>query len=227
MILVYLLLVVFVYIPLVLLLCLGDFSDAWVVLQFSIMVWAIEVMRILNLNIWILIFSPFFFTLWKVKTEIDIYLHYILFSYSYLTPEDAVFRDSSLMYTAFFDLSSLSGYWLSFWTQPDKCIKKYALSYQWLHFPCNSVIKNPPANGGNLSSVPESGRYPGERNGNTLQYSCLGNPMDKGIWWATVHVVAKSWTKLSGSAPTINVWSSIYFLNSDFCRYFCKNYIWL
>lgn len=57
---VYLCLVVFVYIPLVLLLCLGGFSETWVVLQFSIMVWAIEVMGILNLNVWILIFFPFF-----------------------------------------------------------------------------------------------------------------------------------------------------------------------
>ena len=57
---VYLCLVVFVYIPLVLLLCLGGFSETWVVLQFSIMVWAIEVMGILNLNVWILIFVPFF-----------------------------------------------------------------------------------------------------------------------------------------------------------------------
>ena len=57
---VYLCLVVFVYIPLVLLLCLGGFSETWVVLQFSIMVWAIEIMGILNLNVWILIFFPFF-----------------------------------------------------------------------------------------------------------------------------------------------------------------------
>ena len=38
---------------------------------------------------------------------------------------------------------------------------------------------------------------PGGRHGNTLQYSCLGNPMDRGAWWATVHGVAKSWTRLS------------------------------
>ena len=38
---------------------------------------------------------------------------------------------------------------------------------------------------------------PGEGNGNPLQYSCLGNPMDGGAWWATVHGVAKSWTRLS------------------------------
>ena len=39
---------------------------------------------------------------------------------------------------------------------------------------------------------PESGRTPGERNGNPLQYSCLENPMDGGAWWATVHGVAES-----------------------------------
>ena len=38
---------------------------------------------------------------------------------------------------------------------------------------------------------------PGEGNGNVLQYSCLGNPMDRGAWQATVHGVAKSWTRLS------------------------------
>ena len=38
---------------------------------------------------------------------------------------------------------------------------------------------------------------PGERNGNPLQYSCLENPMDGGAWWATVHGLAKSWTRLS------------------------------
>ena len=45
-----------------------------------------------------------------------------------------------------------------------------------------------------LSSIPGLGRSPGEGNGNPLQYSCLGNPMDRGAWQATVHGVAKSWT---------------------------------
>jgi len=40
-----------------------------------------------------------------------------------------------------------------------------------------------------MSSIPGSGRYPGEGNGNLLQYSCLGKPMDSGAWWATVHGV--------------------------------------
>ena len=41
-------------------------------------------------------------------------------------------------------------------------------------------------------SIPGSGRSPGEGNGNPLQCSCLGNPIDRGAWWATVHGVANS-----------------------------------
>ena len=62
------------------------------------------------------------------------------------------------------------------------------------------VVKNPPANAGDgrdLGSIPGSGRSPGEGNGNPLQYSCLENSMDRGVWQATVHGVAKSWTQLS------------------------------
>ena len=44
---------------------------------------------------------------------------------------------------------------------------------------------------GDMGSTPGSGRAPGGRNGNPLQYSCLGNAMDRGIWWATVHVIAR------------------------------------
>ena len=46
------------------------------------------------------------------------------------------------------------------------------------------------------SSIPGSGRSPGEGNGSPLQYSCLGNPMDRGAWRATVHGLTKSWTRL-------------------------------
>ena len=58
-------------------------------------------------------------------------------------------------------------------------------------FPGGSVVKNPPANAGDMGSTPGSGRSPREGNGNPLQYSCLENPIDKGAWWATVHGVAK------------------------------------
>ena len=48
-------------------------------------------------------------------------------------------------------------------------------------------------------SIPGSGRPSREGNSNPLQYSCLENPMDRGAWWATVHEVEKSWTRLSNS----------------------------
>ena len=58
-------------------------------------------------------------------------------------------------------------------------------------FPGGSLLKNPPANAGDASSTPESGRSPTEGNGNPLQYSCLGNSLDSGAWWTTVHGVSK------------------------------------
>ena len=58
-------------------------------------------------------------------------------------------------------------------------------------------------NVGDLGSIPGLGRSPGEGNGNPLQYSCLENPMDRGAWWAIVHGVAKSWTRLSDFTFTL------------------------
>ena len=65
------------------------------------------------------------------------------------------------------------------------------------YFPDDSDGKESSWNAGDPSSIPESQRSPGEGNGYPLQYSCLGNPMDRGAWRATVHGVAKSWTWLS------------------------------
>ena len=58
-------------------------------------------------------------------------------------------------------------------------------------------VKNLPANAGVKGSIPGSGRSPGEGNSNPLQYSCLGNPMDRGACWATVHGIPKSQTRFS------------------------------
>jgi len=69
-----------------------------------------------------------------------------------------------------------------------------------LGFSSGSVVKNLPANAGDSSSISGSGRVPGEENGNPLQYSCLGNPMDRAAWWATVHGV----TKESGVTEQLN-----------------------
>ena len=52
-------------------------------------------------------------------------------------------------------------------------------------------LKNPPASAGDVGLIPGSGRWPGEGNGNPLQYSCLGNPIDRGAWWATVQGVTR------------------------------------
>ena len=62
-------------------------------------------------------------------------------------------------------------------------------------FPGGTVVKNPPANAGDtgdLGLIFGLGRSPGEGNGNPLQYSCLGNPMDRGAWQATVHGITRS-----------------------------------
>ena len=59
------------------------------------------------------------------------------------------------------------------------------------------MVKNLPANAGDVGSMPGSGRSPGEGNGNLLQYSCLRNPVDREAWCATVHRVAKSQTQLN------------------------------
>ena len=57
--------------------------------------------------------------------------------------------------------------------------------------PGGSAVKNPPANAGDMDSIPGLGRSRGEENGNPLQYSCLENPMDRRAWQATVHEVQR------------------------------------
>ena len=71
------------------------------------------------------------------------------------------------------------------------------LFYIAVGFPGGLDGKESACNAGDLGSIPGLGRSPGEENGNPLQYSCLGNPMDRGAGWATVHQVAKSWTRLN------------------------------
>ena len=72
-------------------------------------------------------------------------------------------------------------------------------------FPDGAVLKNLPVNREDTGSIPGLGRSPGKGNGNPLHYSCLGNPMDKGAWQATVHGVAKSQAQLSDSTTTITL----------------------
>ena len=65
------------------------------------------------------------------------------------------------------------------------------------HFPGGTVVKNPPAIAGGAGLVPRSGRSPGGRNGNPLEYSYLENSMDLGAWQAIIHGVTESGTQLS------------------------------
>ena len=84
-------------------------------------------------------------------------------------------------------------------------------------FPGGSAVKNPPANKGDLGSILGSGRVPGEGNGNSLQYSCLGNPMDRGAWWATVHGITKE-SDTTGQLKNKTMQEYI----CTFCKY-CKS----
>ena len=65
------------------------------------------------------------------------------------------------------------------------------------------MVKNLPANAGDPGSIPGLGRSLGEGHGNPFQYSCLGNPMDREAWWATVHGLAKSQVRLSNSTTNV------------------------
>ena len=86
-------------------------------------------------------------------------------------------------------------------------------SYQILHisniksthapvgFPHSSVGKESDCNAGDPGSIPGLGRYPGEGNGNPLQYSCLENPMDREAWWATVNGITRVGHNLATKLP--------------------------
>ena len=66
------------------------------------------------------------------------------------------------------------------------------------------MVKNPPANAGDPGLIPGLGRYPGERNGNPLYYSCLENSMDRGALWASVHGVARVGHDLVTTPPLLD-----------------------
>ena len=76
-------------------------------------------------------------------------------------------------------------------------INKYTLLYTSSPNDSDSKKKKSACSAGDLGSISGSGRSPGEGNGYPLQYSCLENPMSRGAWWATVHGVSKSQTRLS------------------------------
>ena len=89
-------------------------------------------------------------------------------------------------------------------------IRLFSVDSQWLSSEnCTSSV-------GDTGSVSELGRSPGEGNGNSLQYSCLENPMDRVAWWATVRGVAKSWTRLKQLSTHAERNKNIYYYLSVF-----------
>ena len=69
----------------------------------------------------------------------------------------------------------------------DPLVVEYCLLSACIGLPGGSAVEDPPAKSGDSSLVAGSGRSPAEGNGNSLQYSCLGNSMDRGVWWAILH----------------------------------------
>ena len=89
-----------------------------------------------------------------------------------------------------------------------------------------TVVRNPPASAGDArdaGSIPGSGRTPGEGNKNPLQYSCLEISMDRGIWWATAHVVTKSQTRWVAEHTKLYRQGCLYFA---LCYFFNAHQNW-
>ena len=96
-------------------------------------------------------------------------------------------------------------FWYNFFLQKYKLLKLVvdAITFSLTLKPIDSVGKESDCNAGVTDSIPGSGRSPGGGNGNPLQYSCLGNPMERGDWRAPVHSVAElDMTKVTENAYT-------------------------
>ena len=104
-------------------------------------------------------------------------------------------------------------FWVNFyiWCHVEAQFHSFAYTYSvmYMGFPHRSVGKESANNAGDLGSIPGSGRSPGEGNGNPLQYSCLGDPMDRGAWRATVHRIAGVGHNLATKPlPPFSYWAS-------------------
>ena len=86
------------------------------------------------------------------------------------------------------------------------------MSLAFYRFPGGSDSKASACDTGDLGSIPGSERCPGKGNGNPLQYSCLENSMDGGVWWATVHGVTKNRTQLSEFTHSLRYTEKCFFV---------------
>ena len=84
------------------------------------------------------------------------------------------------------------------WSNTVNLRKRKYIPHVWMEiFPGGLDGKESACNVGDLGSIPDLGRSPGGGHSNSLQYSCLENLMDRGVWWATVHGISKSQTWLT------------------------------
>ena len=106
------------------------------------------------------------------------------------------------------------GYSLKTWER----LTCFNYSFPYFSVPSDSVDKESACNTGDLGLIHGSGRSPGKGNGNSLQYSCLGNPKERGAWRAIVHGILKSWTQLSDYTINpllqLHLFPSFYFIQT-------------
>ena len=95
------------------------------------------------------------------------------------------------------------------WQVPNFTTLYYWIEFHYMGFPGGSVGKESTCNAGGIGFIPRLGNSSGEGNGNLLQYSCLGNPMDRGTWWATVHEISKVGHKLETKPPITTIFHYI------------------
>ena len=121
-------------------------------------------------------------------------------------------------------LENLEHYFARVWDMYNCAVawKFLALPFFGKGFLGGSEGKASACNEGDTSSVPRLGRSPGEGNGNPLQYSCLENSMYGGAWWATVHGVTKSWTRLSNFTCSLGIGWKLTFSSSVTTAEFSK-----
>ena len=101
-----------------------------------------------------------------------------------------------LWWSVISDLTTARRLWLT--EASDDCWHFLTVKYFLIRgFSGGSDSKESACNAGDIGLIPGAGRSPGKGNGNSLQYSCLENSVDRGAWWATVHGVAKRWTWLN------------------------------
>ena len=161
-------------------------------------------------------YCPYCYLLWQNKCLVKSFTNFYNFDYMTLYSGMTVTGYKSLISCMICKhiLPFFGVFLISQWFSLQHNFLKFGYSPNWTS-QVGLVVKNPPANVGDIRDtvlIFRSGRYPGGGHGNPLQYSYLENPMDRGVWWAIVHRVSKSWTQLKQlstySQPKLSIFLS-------------------